>query len=522
MGPATSARSARAASLGAALTAAVLLALFPVWEQDWGWQVRAGEERLTSRRPLSGRDEWSYTARGAPWVDVQWAATSVMGAAHLTAGPGGLVALRATLSGLVALGAFASFRQSEAGGSSPASAPAALCVWALAFLAMRDRLQIRSEMFVFALGAWVPSLFAASPSASTLTMAVAVAAAANLHFGVAPFVACHACSLVLGEGLGAGAGLSPLVLRLLPLTFKCAATLLALLANPAPLYAARFFWHHVFYLRDKLLRNPDHVRASWASLAAPGGEEGASLWAWATATALAVWIYFGCLSGGLGRSLRPRGYQNPAVFVISVLTLSLGCLERVRIVPFAVLYLLPVLMAGAASLGWEKKGDGGGRSNCEEKKKKKNARYMHPQAETLWWSLAAALLAVHFGIGQGVRVGVPSGRGTVARGLGRVRPLGEPSGQHLPHLHVRELPRVCVPGEAPDVRGHARDHLPEQRARVSRGVPQPSGSAGPPRATQRQHDPDEDPWHAAATLRGVARYYAGVHPPRRVGGALLG
>ena len=405
MGPATSTRSARAASLGAALTAAVLLALFPVWEQDWGWQVRAGEERLTSRRPLSGRDEWSYTARGAPWVDVQWAATSVMGAAHLTAGPGGLVALRAALSGLVALGAFASFRQSEAGGSSPASAPAALCVWALAFLAMRDRLQIRSEMFVFALGAWVPSLFAASPSASTLTMAVAVAAAANLHFGVAPFVACHACSLVLGEGLGAGAGLSPLVLRLLPLTFKCAATLLALLANPAPLYAARFFWHHVFYFRDKLLRNPDHVRASWASLAAPGGEEGASLWAWATATALAVWIYFGCLSGGLGRSLRPRGYQNPAVFVISVLTLSLGCLERVRIVPFAVLYLLPVLMAGAASLGWEKKGDGGGRSNREEKKKKKNARYMHPQAETLWWSLAAALLAVHFGIGQGVRVG---------------------------------------------------------------------------------------------------------------------
>ena len=410
MGSATATRSARAASRGAglatlaALAAAVLLALFPVWEQDWGWQVRAGEERLTSGRLLSGRDEWSYTARGAPWVDVQWASTSVMGAAHLAAGPGGLVALRAVLSGLVALGAFTTFRQSAAGGSSPASAPAALCVWALAFLAMRDRLQIRSEMFVFALGAWMPSLFAASQSASTLTMALAVAVAANLHFGVAPFVACHACSLLLGEGVGGAIGLPSLAQRLLPLAFKCAATSLALLVNPAPLYAARFFWHHVFYFRDKLLSNPDHVRASWASLAAPGGMEGASLWAWSAATALAVWVYFGCLSRGPELSLRPRGYQSPVVFVSSVLTLSLGCLERVRIVPFAVLYLLPVMMAGAASLGREKKGGEKGRSNCEKEKKKKKF-YMDHRAETLWWSLAAALLAVHFGIGQGVRVG---------------------------------------------------------------------------------------------------------------------
>jgi hypothetical protein len=188
----------------------------------------------------------------------------------------------------------------------------------------------------------------------------------------------------------------------MPLVFKCATTSLALLANPAPLYAARFFWHHVFYFRDKLLRNPDHVRASWASLAAPSGTEGASLWAWAAATALAVWVYFRCLSGGPEVSLRPRGYQNPVVFVASVLTLSLGCLERVRIVPFAVLYLLPVMMAGAASLGREKKRGEGGRSNCE---KKKNLFYLDHRAETLWWSLAAALLAVHFGIGQGIRVG---------------------------------------------------------------------------------------------------------------------
>ena len=405
-GPAggVSTSTAATAATFVAATTACALALFPIWEQDWGWQVRAGEERLREQRFLSGRDEWSYTALGQPWKDVQWLATSVMGAAHLVGGPAGLVLLRSGLSGTVALGALAPLRSGPGRRVriSHAGLAASVCTWFLAFLALRARLQIRSEMFVFALAAWMPSL-AARHSDSVGFMGIlvlAVAIAANLHFGVAPFIACHACSLILGEEFArveafTGDEIAPKLQRA---GLRCLVVFASLFVNPAPIYAFEFFWGHVFYFQDKVLDNPDHVRASWNTLSKPQETEGASLWAWGAATALAVWIYF------LRAQTRPRGYRSAPVFAASVVTLSVGCLERVRIVPFAILYLLPVLVSGAAGAGLP---NGNGPGTTTTSKVSKKGRPIESVGGTAAWSaLAALLVAVHFYLSPGVHVGL--------------------------------------------------------------------------------------------------------------------
>ena len=78
---------------------------------------------------------------------------------------------------------------------------------------------------------------------------------ANLHFGLVPFSLAVACAL-----WGSETGLAG---RPLSLVGGGVALALSSLACPHPWYGLKYVAHHVFYFKDKLLTNPDHVRLTW-------------------------------------------------------------------------------------------------------------------------------------------------------------------------------------------------------------------------------------------------------------------
>lgn len=326
--------AAAAASGGAA-------ALWPLWEQDVWWQIRAGTEGLLSGRFISA-DSWSYTVPGTEWRDVQWIATATIASAYHLAGVPGLVVLRGLLVALLLLGvqagaSAAGLRTFAAGDLWKRS-----LVTAAAFGAMRERLQIRSELFLMVLCAWAFPLFTKSllraPSGGTslmqpwLALAPLVLLGANLHFGIVPFLGFISCSLLAGHRSGA---LSPIATA--PFCLGLAALALC---NPQPLYALKFFWFHVFYFEGKKLENPDHQRFALEKLL--GGDEKIqiSLTIWLLLTLLAPLMYM-----MLKPELRPPGYKNPLVAALTFSCLTAGVMDRIRVVPFATIYLLPVLAA---------------------------------------------------------------------------------------------------------------------------------------------------------------------------------
>ena len=324
-----------AAVYGATTALCFALALTPLWEQDWGWQVRAGEERLRNRGPLSGRDEWSYTAEGATWHDVQWLATTAMALAHLAAGAAGLVLLRGLLTAALAGGLLATARAVVGRPLGFACSCRAALLALVLLVPLADRIQVRSELFVLAGLAWLYPLASTARDRGGFlglvgALALFVAAAANAHFGLAPIVAAHACTLCLSHAEAGGAS----VLRH---ALGCVVVACAALATPHPVYGLRFFYAHVFYFADKKLSNPDHLRLT-AGMALQRDARAVGFWVWGSCNLLAAAVH-----ARHPRARLPRGYRSRPLFNGALAVLFLASLERIRLVPFSVLYMAPVL-----------------------------------------------------------------------------------------------------------------------------------------------------------------------------------
>jgi hypothetical protein len=134
---------------------------------------------------LGTPDAWSYTTEGRVWFNQNWASDVLFYAAHVAAGPTGLLVLKAVLLGLGTLLLAASARLRGAGW------PEALLVAALTFAASRSYIDLRPSLVGLVL---TSSLLAVLTRAVTrpawLTLAVAVVAVwANAHgsfvFGLA-------------------------------------------------------------------------------------------------------------------------------------------------------------------------------------------------------------------------------------------------------------------------------------------------------------------------------------------------
>jgi hypothetical protein len=101
-------RAARIATPGLALTLSFItilycLLVFDGWRQlfrdsDTGWHIRTGE-RILRTQTLPRSDPYSFTRAGASWLDWEWGADVLTGAAHKAAGPAGVAMLFALAIG---------------------------------------------------------------------------------------------------------------------------------------------------------------------------------------------------------------------------------------------------------------------------------------------------------------------------------------------------------------------------------------------------------------------------------------
>ncbi|HET6347433.1 MAG TPA: hypothetical protein VFH51_21060, partial [Myxococcota bacterium] len=87
-------------TLAVVVTGFGVASLWVVFEQDIYWQVRAGDELWRTWR-LPHTDTWSYSARGEPWLNVQWLSTLLLRLAYACGAERGLVLARGV--GVVAL-----------------------------------------------------------------------------------------------------------------------------------------------------------------------------------------------------------------------------------------------------------------------------------------------------------------------------------------------------------------------------------------------------------------------------------
>lgn len=74
--------------------------LAPLSTVDLAYHLRAGAEALASGA-IPSADTWTFTARGAPWFDQQWAAQVLLHVVERSGGWTGLVVLRAATTGII-------------------------------------------------------------------------------------------------------------------------------------------------------------------------------------------------------------------------------------------------------------------------------------------------------------------------------------------------------------------------------------------------------------------------------------
>ncbi|MEK7691476.1 MAG: hypothetical protein AAB425_10705, partial [Bdellovibrionota bacterium] len=254
---------------GVAIAVAVGLAYASRWiltEQDVYWQIRAGEELLQTLRFPDG-DEWSFTGRGGPWLNVQWIATLLIREAYVlaqawgTTGENGLIVARMLGVGVLVLAlAWMLTRAEAAREERDYEAGLVLAVLLPVFyLATAFRLQIRADLFVFAvfavqIGVWLLPEPRWTFRRKGLASLLCIVLSANIHHGTAPFLL--ASAWVFGISTRSNWRYREL------LTFL-GLSLLAFFATPYGVRVIPFLVEHFFYYQFNMMANPDHQPLAW-------------------------------------------------------------------------------------------------------------------------------------------------------------------------------------------------------------------------------------------------------------------
>ena len=223
-----------ATSLPGAAVACILLtlagaaALVKARSYDLWWHLETGL-RIVTDHVIPRVDDYSFTSRGAPWVDHEWLFQVVLYLAHAAAGPAGLAILKLACALTVALLGYRALRE---GGAAQGTA---LAVVGLAIAGLRFRLAERPEMCSMALvcihAAILLSLAArpARAAARLAAIALLVVVWANMHASalLAPglALACAAGSMIdrarpAARNALVAAGLSACALLVNPFTWR--------------------------------------------------------------------------------------------------------------------------------------------------------------------------------------------------------------------------------------------------------------------------------------------------------------
>lgn len=314
--------------LAALILALGAASLWTLWEQDIGWQVRAGNDLLRTWR-FPTVDSWSFTAAGAPWHNFEWLGTVVLALAHDAGGVAGVIYFRAALAVLLLVLAAATVRRVAA---PDRRLPLQLLLLPVVYAAASWRIQARPDFLVLLAFAAVVLVWTgpASPRRQAAWSVALVLLSANLHPGAALFVGLAAATL-------GGAALPGTRARLA----YGAALAAAFFLVPYPADVVPFLWRHVIYHQATLLPNPDHAHLAGGDFAVWDNGFAAPAWAALLATGLL----------GLWRAPRldlPPAWRDRRWTLPPALLLAAMSVDRQRVIPYHAVFLLP---PAAALLG---------------------------------------------------------------------------------------------------------------------------------------------------------------------------
>lgn len=312
------------------LIAAILLAsatCWDVWEQDVFWQIRAGDE-IISGHGIQQQDEWSYTALGRPWENIQWLATVLIRAAFACGDVFGLIGLRVLLT----FGFFYLLMRCLRGSpwlSKDLSVSSVILAAACMFPMLAFKMEVRSDTFnflIFGVVLWIWHYTEYSLNVKAWASIVMVVLAANLHAGTAPFIILLSVSLICAVKEW------PWKRKILMSALCC----LGILATP---YGVRIFStirYIFFYSENNSLDNYDHYGLIYNEFALRNF--GIATWIWVP-FAICGWIGFA--QAFLPKNkIRRSWYEVLSPMIVGII-LTAYCIIRVRVFPYHALYFAP-------------------------------------------------------------------------------------------------------------------------------------------------------------------------------------
>lgn len=301
-----------------------LLLHYRIFERDVFFHIRVGEEIVRTGRVLT-QDFWTYPSRGQPWYNHEWLATVVSYFASLAAPNYALLpTLRALLAALTFLAASRLIRLSARSDSARLTGVLLL----LPALYVGTFFQMRPELYATLLFCVLASVWLGPGSSGRRISisAVILLLWSNLHNGTLPFGLLFLWASVLASGSSRPAKTA--LLLALPLLW---------IATPigieGPRKALHFFTHS-----DPAVENPDARSFSLGLLRYDSF--GPSAWLWLSWILAGSWAYGRVRSSG---RFQGTPYARPAWFwALNAGFVSLGLL-RIRAIPYALIFLLPVL-----------------------------------------------------------------------------------------------------------------------------------------------------------------------------------
>ena len=308
---------------------AALAGVASLWnleEQDIYWQIRAGDD-LWQTGVWPHTDTWTFSAAGTPWLNTQWLSTLLFRACFALGQEAALVTLRGVLvAALMGLLGSIVLRVTRHVSALRRAFAAGICL-PLAYTALLPRFQIRSDLLVLLVFAallrvWVGGTTERRKRVATLAI---ILLAANLHTGTAPFVLLVGITFLVARSD-----------RWQQAMLWGAAAVLSFFATPYTVDTIPVVWSHLFYFQNTQLTNPDHLTLSWDYLRSETG----AAWLGILGLTAAAWP--------LARRRLPAPYQAAVPFwLISIILFALAC-NRVRAIPYGVVFAVPVF---AAALG---------------------------------------------------------------------------------------------------------------------------------------------------------------------------
>ncbi|MBF0441419.1 MAG: hypothetical protein HQK54_05905, partial [Oligoflexales bacterium] len=294
-----------------------------LWEQDIFWQIRAGNELLTTKM-LPYLESWSYTSFGDPWYNFEWLGTIVIALVHRFFDIPGLVILRMALflSILLILAATLSLRT-----SGENRWPAMFVILSLAAVAISFRVQVRPDfmiLFFYALSGLVWTLEIRTGFKWLATIEIIIVSA-NLHPGMTLLI-------ILFVYMTAFDRLDTYIKKLL-FPISCIA---AWLIKPYPMQMPAYLSRYIFYSKNSLIHNPDQDSLRFEKFLTTA--DGLYPWAYLLLLLLAA-----CPALLLIKKSEKRLLSAGTALTIGVITiLILVSINRERAIPYAAIAILPM------------------------------------------------------------------------------------------------------------------------------------------------------------------------------------